>query len=235
MDDSMNDGAISAVILDDHAAIAAGAQLWCADADPPIEVIDAEGRLAEVWAGRGATADVVVFDLELVPGNPDFGELRRLVDSGRRVVVYSQHSDAAVALNCIELGALGYLVKTEGPQHLLPAIRAAARGDSYTAPSLAGALVADDAPNRPRLSPRETEVLRAWFGSSSKELVAARLHITVKTVDTHIARVRVKYASVGRAARTKSELVSRALEDGLVTLAELMSGDHPTPPDPARP
>jgi hypothetical protein len=50
---------------------------------------------------------------------------------------------------------------------------------------------------------------------------AAKLHITVKTVDTHIARVRVKYANVGRAARTKSELVTRALDDGVITLAEL--------------
>jgi hypothetical protein len=43
----------------------------------------------------------------------------------------------------------------------------------------------------------------------------------MKTVDTHIARVRVKYASAGRAARTKSELVTRALDDGVITLAEL--------------
>lgn len=65
------------------------------------------------------------------------------------------------------------------------------------------------------------EMLRAWFASSSEEPVAVELHITVKTVDTYIARARVKYANVGRAARTESELVSRALDDGLITLAEL--------------
>jgi DNA-binding NarL/FixJ family response regulator len=235
--ESVADDAITAVIVDDHAAIAAGVRYWCEHAEPPIELIDAEGRLADVWTGRGSTADVVIFDLELNPGNPDFGELRRLVDSRRRVVVYSQHADDATALKCIDLGALGYLTKSEGPEHLVPAIRAAAQGNSYTAPSLSGALVADDAPHRPRLSPRETEVLRAWFASSSKDLVAAKLHITPKTVDTYIARVRVKYAAVGRAARTKSALVSRALEDGIITLAELndaaipMSGVHPTPGD----
>jgi DNA-binding NarL/FixJ family response regulator len=137
------------------------------------------------------------------------------------VVVYSQHADNATAIKCIDLGALAYLTKREGPDHLVSAIRAVAQGLSYTAPSLSGALVADDTPDRPRLSPRETEVLRAWFASSSKELVAAKLHITMKTVDTHIARVRVKYASAGRAARTKSELVTRALDDGVITLAEL--------------
>ncbi|MBN6041054.1 response regulator transcription factor [Amycolatopsis sp. 195334CR] len=212
---------ITAVIVDDHAAIAAGVRYWCEQADPPIRLVDAGDRLAAVWTGEGAEADVVIFDLELTPGQPAFGELRQLVDSGRRVVVYSQHSDDLTAIKCIDLGALAYLTKHEGPGHLVPAIRAAAEGRGYTAPSLSGALAADETPDRPRLSPRETEVLRAWFASSSKELVAAKLHITVKTVDTHIARVRVKYANAGRAARTKSELVTRALDDGVITLAEL--------------
>jgi DNA-binding NarL/FixJ family response regulator len=219
--DSIASAAITAVIVDDHVAIAAGVRSWCEDAVPPIGIVDAGARLADVWTGPGAAADVVVFDLELVAGNPEFGELRRLVDSGRRVVVYSQHVDDATAIKCIDLGALAYLTKREGPDHLVSAIRAAAQGESYTAPSLSGAFVADDGSNRPRLSAREMEVLRAWFASSSKELVAAKLHITVKTVDTYIARVRVKYANVGRPARTKSDLVSRALDDGIITIAEL--------------
>jgi DNA-binding NarL/FixJ family response regulator len=214
-------GEITAVIVDDHVAIAAGVRFWCEQAAPPISLLDAAGRLADVWTGPGANADVVIFDLELVPGFPDFGELRRLADSGRRVVVYSQHLDNATAVKCVQLGALAYLTKREGPEHLVAAVRAAAQGMSYTAPSLSGALVSDESVDRPKLSPREMEVLRAWFASSSKELVAAKLHITVKTVDTYIARVRVKYANVGRAARTKSELVSRALDDGIITLAEL--------------
>jgi DNA-binding NarL/FixJ family response regulator len=219
--DAIAASTITAVIVDDHVAISAGVRHWCEQAVPPIGIVDAGARLSDVWTGPGADADVVVFDLELVPGNPDFGELRRLVDSGRRVVVYSQHVDNATVLKCIDLGALAYLTKREGPEHLVPAIRAAAQGLPYTAPCLSGAFVADDDSNRPQLSPREMEVLRAWFASVSKELVAAKLHITVKTVDTYIARVRVKYANAGRPARTKSELVSRALDDGIITLAEL--------------
>jgi DNA-binding NarL/FixJ family response regulator len=212
---------VTAVIVDDHAAIAAGVRFWCENAVPPIALLDAEGRLANVWTPPGSDADVVIFDLELVPGRPAFGELRRLADAGRRVVVYSQHADNATAIKCVDLGALAYLTKREGPEHLVPAIRAAAEGDSYTAPSLSGALMSDDTPGRPRLSTREIEVLRAWFASASKRLVAERLRITEKTVDTYITRVRTKYAAVGRTARTKSELVSRALDDGIVTLAEL--------------
>ncbi|WP_232376589.1 response regulator [Amycolatopsis aidingensis] len=235
--DRMKEKPISAVIVDDHAAIVAGVRYWCEQAVPPIDLIDAGDRLSLVWTGAGAAADVVIFDLELVPGQPEFGELRRLVDNGRRVIVYSQHADNATAIKCVDLGALAYLTKREGQDHLVPAIRAAAHGRPYTAPSLSGALMTDSTPDRPRLSPREAEVLRAWFASSSKELVATRLDITVKTVDTYIARVRVKYANAGRTARTKTELVGRALDDGLITLAELnqtvtpMSGVHRTPDD----
>ena len=130
--DSAADELITAVIVDDHAAIAAGVRFWCSQAVPPIDLIDAGDRLADVWTGPGAVADVVIFDLELVPRRPDFGELRRLVDSGRRVIVYSQHTDDATAIKCVDLGALAYLTKREGPEHLVPAIRAAAQGEPYT-------------------------------------------------------------------------------------------------------
>jgi DNA-binding NarL/FixJ family response regulator len=217
----MADGLITAVIVDDHVAIAAGVRYWCESAVPPIGLVDAGGRLAGVWTGPGAAADVVVLDPELVPGNPDLTQLRRLVDSGRRVIVYAQHFDRAAATRCIDLGALAYVTKRDGREHLVAAIRAAAQGLSHGMPRLSGSTGVDAASARPRLSPRELEVLRAWFASTSKDLVAAKLNITAKTVDTYIARVRVKYANVGRAAPTKSELLSRALDDGLITVTEL--------------
>lgn len=210
---------ITAVIVDDHAAVAAGVRFWCARADPPIDVLDAGDRLAEVWTGPGALADVVILDLELAPERPNFGELRRLVDHGRRVVVYSQRADRATADKCMDIGALAYLTKREGERHLVRAVRAAAQGRSYSAPTGVSA----DGPHRPRLSPRELEVLRAWFACASKDVVGARLNISAKTVETYIARVRVKYANVGRTAPTKSDLMTRALDDGLVTVAELTS------------
>jgi len=208
---------ITAVIVDDQVAVAAGVRYWCARADPPIEVLDAGDRLVDVWTGPGGLADVVILDLELVPGRPNFGELRRLVDHGRRVVVYSRRADRATALKCADLGALAYLTKREGERYLVPAVRAAAAGRRYRGWSSREG----DRPARPRLSTRELEVLRAWFACASKDLVGAKLNISAKTVDTYIARVRVKYANVGRAAPTKSDLVTRALDDGLVTVAEL--------------
>jgi DNA-binding NarL/FixJ family response regulator len=214
---------ITAVLVDDHEVVSEGVRSWCAAADPPIALIEAGARLATVWTGPGREADVVIMDLQLTGGAQEFGELRRLTQAGRRVVVYTGDGSRATAVKCIGLGALAYVAKSEGRGHLVAAVRAAAEGRAYTPPSLSGAIAADDAADRPRLAPMELEALRAWFASSSKGLAAAMLGISPRTVDTYIERVRVKYAAVGRDAPTKSALVARALEDGLVTLDELGS------------
>jgi DNA-binding NarL/FixJ family response regulator len=209
----------SIVIVDDHPAIVDGVRAWCARAKPEIRVL-ASGPRAEV-ALEEPEADAVVFDLQLGSGSPAFAELTTLVDAGHRVVVYSQHADSDTALRCLELGAATYLTKAEGPEHLIAALRAVVQDQPYTPPVLGGAMAADRRPDRPVLSEREREVLLAWFESDSKQLVAQRFHLSVKTVDTYIARVRTKYAGAGRPATTKAALVARALQDGLIDLAAL--------------
>lgn len=213
---------ISVVVIDDHPAILAGVTAWCAAATPPISVLDtAISGIAAAVTLPGARADVVIFDLQLRPGPPALAELRRLVDDGRRVIVYSQHADAEVQLRCLEIGAATYLTKAEGVDHLIPAIRAVAADLPFAPPSLSGAMAADRRPDRPQLSDRERAVLLAWFESDSKLLTAQRLHLSAKTVDTYIGRVRIKYANVGRPAPSKAALVARALQDGLVQLSDL--------------
>lgn len=73
----------------------------------------------------------------------------------------------------------------------------------------------------PTLSAREIEVLRTWFTCDSKSEAARKLFITAATVNTHISRIRDKYDAVGRPGATKSALLARALQDGLITVEEL--------------
>ncbi|RJQ78915.1 LuxR C-terminal-related transcriptional regulator [Amycolatopsis panacis] len=89
------------------------------------------------------------------------------------------------------------------------------------APALAGAFGANRRSDRPRLSEREESVLVEWFQCESKDLVAAKLGITPRTVNTYLDRVRIKCANVGRRARTKAALVARAIQDGLVQVDDL--------------
>lgn len=74
---------------------------------------------------------------------------------------------------------------------------------------------------RPVLTQREVEVLRAWLMLDSKLSVAQTLFIAMGTVNTHLTRIRSKYADVGRPAPTKASLVARAVQDGLISLDEL--------------
>ena len=73
----------------------------------------------------------------------------------------------------------------------------------------------------PRLSDRELEVLRAWVLTDSKQAAGSRLFITSSTVNTHITRIRNKYAEAGRPATTKAALLARAIQDGIIDLDEL--------------
>ncbi|MFC9971705.1 DNA-binding response regulator [Spirillospora sp. NPDC127200] len=213
--------AVTAVLIDDHPVVLTGVRAWCAAADPPIEVVAAGPRVAAAWTPPGRGADVVVLDLQLGGGAPAYPELRRLVDDGRHVIVYTMRDDAETALTCMDIGAFTFLTKAEGPAHLVAAVHAAAEDRPYTPPSLGGAIGTDTRPHRPRLSQRETEVLVEWFRCESKEMVARKLNVTVRSVSTYIDRVRIKYANAGRPAPTKAALVARAVQDGLVSLDDL--------------
>ncbi|MFI7672261.1 response regulator [Actinophytocola sp. NPDC049390] len=215
--------AITVTVVDDHPAILAGIRAWYAEADPPIRVVAAGTSIKCAWTSPGDEADVVILDLN-VEENPTVSyraTVRRLVDAGRKVIVYTMQDSEDVALTCLDLGVCGFLTKAEGNDHLVAATVAAARNQPYLPPALAGAMVANRHPQRPALSDRESEVLTLWFQCESKQLVADLLDITTRTVGTHLDRIRLKYANVGRPAATKAALLARAIQDGLVDVDDL--------------
>src|SRR5205823_4442448 len=112
---SMGDNLITAVFIDDHEVALEGFKSWCATATPPIEVLECSKWVGAAWAGPGASADVVVLDLGFADGRLAYPELRRLTESGRRVVVYTQHTSTEKIMRCIGYGALAYVTKAEGP------------------------------------------------------------------------------------------------------------------------
>lgn len=74
---------------------------------------------------------------------------------------------------------------------------------------------------QPTLTDREVEVLRTWLMLDSKPAVAEALFISLGTVNTHLTRIRAKYAELGRPACTKAALVARAIQDDIVDIDEL--------------
>jgi DNA-binding NarL/FixJ family response regulator len=216
---------VTVAIIDDHDVVHAGIEAWCLRADPPITVVGSFHSPREYFARYpdlpNDEVDVVLFDLQIDGGRPDWETLGRMCDAGQRVIVYSHIFTDEVILTSLEAGAMTYLVKSEGQRHLIDAIHAAHSTDSYVGPRMAKALLNDTTVGRIKLSDREKEVLVAWFQTESKDLVGKRLYIAPTTVRTHLQRARAKYAAVGRPAPTKSALLARAVEDGILSLKDL--------------
>jgi two-component system, NarL family, nitrate/nitrite response regulator NarL len=218
---------IAVAMIDDHEVVHEGLMAWCASATPPITVAGAYARpthfLAEHPNAAESDIDAVILDLQFGDGNPlaSVDTVGVLTDAGYRVIVYSMRGSAGTILDCLDAGAVTYLTKSEGREHMVAAIEAAVTDAPYISPSMAGAMSDDTRAHRPKLSPREREVLLQWFSTESKAFASRALYITTATLDTHLARVRAKYAAAGRPASTKAALVARAIQDNIISVDDL--------------
>lgn len=204
---------VTVAVVDDHPVVIEGVRTWIAqDPSTRVRIVSAGGDLDAVIHGAGRHADVVLLDLEL-DGRLMLGELAGLVDSGRRVIVFSQHADDETVRAALDAGASAYVTKQEGPHFLVDAIVGTAHDRPVVPPAMAGVIVADQ---RPHLAPQERTALLLWFQSRSKAAVAERMGIRETTVKQYIDRARVKYGQVGRHAASKAALLARAIEDGLI-------------------
>ena len=159
---------------------------------------------------------LLLLDLSLEDGSGL--ELARTLYRARsktRVLVMTAFGDRFAAAEALKFGVAGYFMKEQPTSDLLAAIEAVIRGGTYVPPTLAARLSADPVTdNNPLadLSRREREIFRlAVLGSNSREL-AARLFISVKTVDSHLLNIARKLG-----VRTTAGLVRFAAEHGIAT------------------
>jgi two-component system, NarL family, nitrate/nitrite response regulator NarL len=213
---------VTVALVDDHPVVLEGMRAWLAqDPQGRIELIAAGDDVDEVTGtGPGADADVVLLDL-MLHGRLALDAVSRLAAAGRRVVVYSEHTEDATVLDVLDRGAFAFLAKKEAREHCVATILDAAGDRPYVPPQVAGTLAADDRPDRPVLSDQERTALLLWFQSMSKAAVAARMGIAESTVRQYVARARIKYANAGRPAPTRTQLLARAIEDGLIRAEEV--------------
>ncbi|MFF4529934.1 response regulator [Streptomyces sp. NPDC001407] len=177
-----------------------------------------------VRRARAAAPDVLVLDLNL-PGLPGVAVCKELVgeNPALRVLVLSASGEHADVLEAVKSGATGYLLKSASTEELLDAVRRTAAGDPVFTPGLAGLvlgeyrrLASDPAPaapdqrDAPRLTDRETEVLRLVAKGLSYKQIAERLVISHRTVQNHVQNTLGKLQLHNRV-----ELVRYAIERGL--------------------
>lgn len=212
-------------IIDDHPVVIDGVRGWLA-AESRVRVRHTGETVEDL---RPGAADVLIVDLNL-NGRLVLPDIGALAAAGQRIVVFSQFTDESLVMDVLDMGACGFVTKSEGQAHLLHAVGAAAADRPYVPPTAAGVLASDRSPAGPRLSQQERTSLLWWFQSMSKASVARRMGVSVHTVDMYIKRARVKYAQVGRAAPTKADMLARAIEDGLVTPGEVANATGGAPP-----
>ncbi len=204
---------ITVAAVDDHPIVLHGLEGLLA-ATPDCRLVAKAASMAELLAGPGRHADVVLLDLDLGDGSTAPDNIRCLADTGPAVVVFSATAAPTAVREAIRAGAYGFVPKTETVDDLATAIRAAAAGCGWVSPQLAFVLLTDDAPDRPTLSAQEREALRLYAGGMPMKLVSKRMNVGTETAKQYIERVRMKYRKVGRDATTKIDLYRRAVEDG---------------------
>ena len=205
---------IDVAAVDDHPVILDGLAAWVAAPGSGIRVTATAATVADLLAGPGRQAHVVLLDLDLGDGSTAERNVAEIRAAGPAVLVLSASDRPATVRAAIRAGALGYVLKNEETSGVRAAIKAVAAGKDWISPRLAYIFATDDAPDRPALSAQETRALRLYATGMPMKLVARRMCISEETAKQYVGRVREKYARAGRAAPTKLDLYHRAVEDG---------------------
>jgi DNA-binding NarL/FixJ family response regulator len=206
------------LLADDHNVVRAGLRALI-DAQSDMEVIAeaADGEAAcQLTAELGP--DVAVLDVSMpLMGGALATERISKGQPGTRVLALTVHEDRGYLQQLLQAGASGYVVKRAAADDLIHAIRTVARGGTYLDPSLAGKVLggligrsapAGSTPADP-LSDREEEVLRLIARGFTNREIAARLDVSIKTIETHKARSMEKLGLDSRA-----EIVAYAIGRG---------------------
>lgn len=212
------------MVVDDHPMWREAVARDLADAGFEVVATAADGPEA-VRRAKAAAPQVLVLDLNL-PGLPGVEVCRQVVaaDPAVRVLVLSASGEHADVLEAVKAGATGYLVKSAGRDELLDAVRRTAVGDPVFTPGLAGLVLGEfrrlaaappppvrtGEPPVPRLTARETEVLRMVAKGLSYRQIAERLVLSHRTVQNHVQNTLGKLQLHNRV-----ELVRYAIEQGL--------------------
>lgn len=191
----MTDPVRRVVLVDDHGLFRAGVR---SALGPTIEIVGEAGGVAEaVPLIRDLDPDVVLLDVHLPDGGGQAVILTVAPERpGVRFLALSVSDAAEDVIGVIRAGARGYVTKTISGPDLIDAIHRIAEGDAVFSPRLAGfvldafnggALNAD--PELDLLTAREREVLQLIARGYRYKEIASRLHLSIKTIETHVSSV----------------------------------------------
>jgi DNA-binding NarL/FixJ family response regulator len=220
---------IAVLLADDHDILRDGLCALLGMAGDIAVVGEARTGRETVAEAERLRPDVVLMDISM-PELDGVEACRRIRQQTPevRVLFLTMHESEEYFFRALQAGAAGYIIKRTAAADLLAAVRAVARGESFLSPGLARALVANYAERAARtptaaaeqagagdsytaLTGREREILQLVGEGHTNQEIADRLHISIKTVQTHRAAVMEKLG-----LRDVTHLVRYAVRRGLV-------------------
>lgn len=211
--------AIRILIVDDHRLLRAGLKTLFS-ADPSLEVVgEAANGEEAIWCAEQTRPDVVLLDISM-PESNSLEITRRLVETmpNTRILILTMHEDSALIQAYLQAGAAGYIIKRAAESELIDAIYAVWRGMIYVHPSMMRLIMSTDRPTPPPaqrytepITVREKEILSLIARGYTNRQIAAMLHISTRTVETHRANLMEKLN-----LHSRIELARYAEEHGLI-------------------
>ena len=226
-------GPVRVLVVDDHPIWRDGTARYLAEAGFTVAGTAGSGAQA-LRIAAAVMPDVVLLDLNLpdLPGDEVIRGLLAAVPL-TRVLMLSASGERQDVLDAVTAGAVGYMLKSARIDEIVAAVRATAAGQPVFTPGLAGLVLgeyrrlagggmpaADQAaagakgretgPNIPRLTDRETEILRLIAKGLTYPQIATRLTLSTRTVQNHVRNTLSKLQ-----LHNKAELVRYALENGV--------------------
>lgn len=211
------------LLADDHRIIREGLRSLLQRQSDMEVVEEAQDGITAVRLTEKLHPDVVIMDI----GMPDLNGIeasRQIVTrvKGVKVIALSMHSDKRFVLEMLKAGASGYLLKDCAFEELIDAIRTVCAGQIYLSHRVTGVVVEEYLHNRPvasdtsaynLLSAREREVLQLLAEGNTTKSIAASLHVSTKTVETHRQQIMEKLN-----LHSVAELTKYAIKEGLTSL-----------------
>ena len=209
--------AIRIFIVDDHQLVRSGIRRLL-EAEEDFEVEDEAGTAYDaIRLARLHKPDVILLDV-VMPGGSGIDAIPDILEAApnAHILALSMQDDPSYVRHAFAAGAKGYVLKEAADDELLAAIREVAKGGNYVDHQLGARLAAYDVhaaavKEADPLSEREQEVLRLLALGYTNQEISKQLYISVRTAETHRARIMQKLRLT-----TRAELVRVAIERGLL-------------------
>ncbi len=213
---------VKILLADDHKLFRDGLRTLFANKADVTVVGEASDGTETVTLAREVQPDLILMDVSM-PGLNGIEATRQILAerAATKIIILSMHSDRRYVTEALKAGAVGYLLKDSAFEELIDVIRDVLKGRIRLSNAITSVVVSDyiklaaaeESSAFTLLSAREREVLQLIAEGNSTRDIAARLNVSVKTIESHRKQIMDKLN-----LRSVAELTKYAIREGLTPL-----------------